>query len=80
MQKNNYFANLIKCLTKRRASRKLALELIKKLLKRILDWLKKPQDKNYEDEIFHPTEHDESDELEELKRQEDEDYQRLDRE
>jgi hypothetical protein len=54
--------------------------LIKKLLKRILDWLKKPQDKNYEDEIFHPTEYDESDELEELKRQEDEDYQRLDRE
>jgi len=52
--------------------------LIKKLLKKILDWLKKPRDPNYEEEIFHPTE---QDELEELKRQEeDEDYQRLDRE
>jgi len=57
--------------------------LIKKLLKKILDWLKKPRDPNYnyEEEMFHPTEHDESDELEELKRQEeDDDYQRLDRE
>jgi hypothetical protein len=55
--------------------------LIKKLLKKILDWLKKPRDPSYEDEIFHPTEHDESDELEELKRQEeDDDYTRLDRE
>ena len=55
--------------------------MIKKLLKKILDWLKKPKDPNYEEEIFHPTEHDESDELEELKRQEaDDDYQRLDRE
>jgi|TARA_B110000305_G_scaffold187085_1_gene208415 hypothetical protein len=54
--------------------------LIKKLLKKILDWFQRPQDPNYENEIFHPTENDESDDLEKEKRIEDDDYHRLDRE
>jgi len=54
--------------------------LIKRLLKKILEWFKVPKNPNYEKEIFHPTEHDESDDIEESKRAEDDDYDRLDRE
>jgi hypothetical protein len=47
--------------------------LIKKLLKKILDWFRKKPDPNFKEELIHPTEHDESDELEEEKKFQSED-------
>ena len=47
--------------------------MIKKILKKILDWFRKSKDPNVEEEYIHPTEHDESDDLEKDKRLQSED-------
>tara|TARA_B100001105_G_C22077273_1_gene309228 strand:+ start:100 stop:249 length:150 start_codon:yes stop_codon:yes gene_type:complete len=47
--------------------------LIKKLLKKILDWFRKSKNPPFKEEVIHPTEQDESDDLEEEKRLQSED-------